>query len=158
VVSAVIHRQRRRRRRQSGYSLLEIIIVVAIIGLLVTLVAPQLFGRLDQSRTTTAQAQARMLHTALDAYRLDTGAYPSESDGLSVLVNAPSGDALAQWRGPYLDGGSLPLDPWGRPYHYAPSNGVGAPAIYSLGADGRPGGTGVNSDVGSLPQNGTPSS
>jgi general secretion pathway protein G len=142
----------RRRKAGGGYSLLEILIVVAIIGLLVTLVAPQLFGRLDQSRVTTAQAQIRMLQSALDSFRLDMRRYPSESEGMTALITAPSGDAGRNWRGPYLDSTSVPLDPWGKPYLYQPASDGGKPALYSLGADGKPGGDGTNADVGVLPK------
>jgi general secretion pathway protein G len=134
-----------------GYSLLEILIVVAIIGLLVTLVAPQLFGRLDQSRVTAAQAQVRSLRAALDSFRLDIGHYPSVEEGLSALVTAPQGDETQTWRGPYLDGGRVPMDPWGKPYVYSPEDGT-RPAIYSYGADGAPGGSGTAKDVGDLPE------
>lgn len=141
-------RQSPRRPHEAGYSLLEIIIVVAIIGLLVTLVAPQVFGRLDQSRVTAAEAQIRMLRSALDSYRLDVGTYPSGSDGLSALITRPSSEQAELWRGPYLDGGQLPLDPWGRPYAYSADAGDGSPQIVSLGADGRAGGSGINADIG----------
>lgn len=79
-------RRARKLRAKRGYSLMEILIVVAIIGLLVTLVAPQLFGRLDQSRVTAATAQIRMLRSALDSFRLDNGRYPTEAEGLAALV------------------------------------------------------------------------
>lgn len=147
-----LNRPRKIWRRRKGYTLLEMIIVVAIIGLLATLVGPQLFNRLDQSRVTTAQTQIKMLRSALDAYRLDVGDYPNEAEGLSTLVNAPVGDAASGWRGPYIDGGVLPADPWGRPYLYAPDNGNGVPAIYSFGADGRPGGAGLNATIGTVPK------
>ena len=150
-----LHSRRARRVRrggQPGYSLLEILIVVAIIGLLVTLVAPQLFGRLDESRVTTAVAQIRMLRSALDSFRLDTGRYPTEAEGLAALVTAPAGAELGDtWRGPYLDGGRLPADPWGHPYGYAPVSSGDGPALYSYGADGKPGGQKTAKDVGQLP-------
>jgi len=151
IATQLMRRFRARRRLQSGYSLLEILIVVAIIGLLVTLVAPQLFGRLDQSRATTAQAQIRMLQSALDSFRLDMRRYPSESEGLTALIAAPGGDDGRDWRGPYLDSTSVPLDPWGKPYLYQPASGSDKPALYSYGADGKPGGDGTNADVGVLP-------
>jgi general secretion pathway protein G len=134
-----------------GYSLLEILIVVAIIGLLVTLVAPQLFGRLDQSRVTAAQAQVRMLRSALDSFRLDVGHYPAADEGLAALIEAPKSGDLDSWRGPYLDALSVPKDPWGHDYVYAPSEVGAPPAIYSLGSDGKPGGSKTAADVGVLP-------
>jgi general secretion pathway protein G len=147
-------RRARKLRAKRGYSLMEILIVVAIIGLLVTLVAPQLFGRLDQSRVTAATAQIRMLRSALDSFRLDNGRYPTEAEGLAALVTAPGGDLGGTWRGPYLDGGRLPPDPWGNPYGYAPTSAGDGPAIYSYGADGKPGGNQTAKDLGVMP--GTP--
>lgn len=141
---------RKRRSAAPGYSLLEILIVVAIIGLLVTLVAPQLFGRLDQSRVTAAQAQVRSLRAALDSFRLDVGRYPNAEEGLSALVTTPQNDEGQTWRGPYLDGGRVPMDPWGKAYVYEP--GEEKLALYSYGSDGNPGGTGTAKDVGDLPE------
>lgn len=149
--AATMTSKARRRRRQGGYSLLEILIVVAIIGLLVTLVAPQLFGRLDQSRVTAATAQIRMLRSAVDSFRLDNGRYPTEAEGLNALVISPGGDIAETWRGPYLDGGRLPPDPWGNPYGYAPTGAAEGPAIFSFGSDGKPGGAQTAKDVGNMP-------
>lgn len=152
-ITNLIRRRRGRAARKMlrGYSLMEILIVVAIIGLLVTLVAPQLFGRLDQSRVTAATAQIRMLRSAVDSFRLDNGRYPNEAEGLAALVTSPGGDVAETWRGPYLDGGRLPADPWGNPYGYAPTGAADGPAIYSYGADGKPGGAETAKDVGNLP-------
>jgi general secretion pathway protein G len=130
---------------------MEILIVVAIIGLLVSLVAPQLFGRLDQSKVTAATAQIRMLRSSLDAFRLDNARYPTEAEGLRALIASPGGDVDQTWRGPYLDDSKVPLDPWIKPYGYAPIGEFDGPAIYSYGADGSPGGEGDDKDLGNLP-------
>lgn len=139
--------------RESGYSLLEILIVLAIMGLLATMVAPRLFANLDKSKVTAAKAQAKSLRLALDAYKLDTGSYPNTTQGLSVLMKAPQGNN-GQWYGPYLDGDAVPNDPWNHPFVYeAPLlDGNGrelSPHVISLGADNAPGGTGLNADVSS---------
>lgn len=136
---------------QKGFTLLEMLVVLVIIGLLAGLVGPQLMGRVDTSRQTTAETQGRMLKSALDTMRLDIGRYPTKEEGLGMLVNAPEDERVARkWRGPYLSE-DLPPDPWGNPYVYEPisSNTV---ALYSLGADGEPGGEDINSDVGLLPK------
>ena len=140
---------------REGYSLMEILITLAIIGLLVGLVGPQLLNRLDQSRVTTAETQVRMLRSALDTYRLDVGRYPTEQQGLNALVSQPSDlDDPTMWRGPYLDAGEVPADPWGAPYVYSPDGRATGPVLYSYGADGRPGGSGDNADVGLMPDAG----
>ncbi len=143
-----------RRQAEAGYSLLEILIVVAIIGLLVTLVAPQLFGRLDQSKVTAASAQIKMLRSAVDAFRLDNGRYPTDSEGLAALVSKPGSELETTWRGPYLDGGEVPKDPWANPYGYGQVGVKDGPAIYSYGADGKPGGSKNDADLGNLPAGG----
>lgn len=135
-----------------GYSLIEILVVLAIMAVLASLVAPRLLGQVDRSKVTAAQAQISALKTALDTLRLDMGRYPTESEGLEFLVRSPSDPQLsAMWFGPYIEG-ELPVDPWGRPYEYAPpavQDGTTrqAPAIISYGADGQPGGEGMNADI-----------
>jgi len=130
-----------------GYSLMEILVAVAIIAVLATLVAPRLFGQLDRSRVTAAETQIDSLETALDTMRLDLGRYPTEEEGLGLLL-APTADVEALWAGPYLDE-ALPPDPWGNPYRYQPA---ASPAergrVYSLGADNAEGGDGLAADIG----------
>lgn len=144
---------KRKRNGEAGYSLLEILIVLAIMGLLATLVAPRLFTQLDKSKITAAKAQAKSLRLALDAYKLDTGNYPSSTEGLTVLIKAPQNNN-GTWYGPYLDGDAVPNDPWNNAFVYeAPElDGNGrelSPHVVSLGADNAPGGTGSNADVSS---------
>jgi general secretion pathway protein G len=135
-----------RQRAQAGYSLMEVLIAVAIIATLAALVAPRLFGQLDSSRQAAALTQIRMVETALDTMRLDLGRYPSQDEGLGLLV-APSADAGANWNGPYMDGG-LPQDPWGAPFQYEAGDDLSRRGrVYSFGADGTLGGEGLNADI-----------
>ncbi len=132
------------RRAQAGFSLIEILIVVAIMGLLVGLVGPNVMRQFENSKAKTAYVQIQSLRTALDVFMTDVGRYPAEGEGLAVLV---AGSGLAGWAGPYLKDGRLPLDPWGRPYRYEPTADM-PNRVISLGADGAPGGEGVNADIG----------
>ena len=135
------------KRSSPGYSLMEILVAVAIIAVLATLVAPRLFGQLDRSRITAAQTQIRMIETALDTMRLDIGRYPSQEEGLSLLLQG--NESVSQmWSGPYMDDG-LPADPWGRAYLYASAQtSADRGQVYSLGADGEEGGDGLDADIG----------
>lgn len=134
-----------------GFTLLEMLVVLVIIGLLAGLVGPQLMGRVDTSRQTTAETQGRMLKSALDTMRLDIGRYPTKDEGLAMLVKAPDDERISRkWRGPYLSE-DLPADPWGNPYQYEPLTGNSV-ALFSLGADGEAGGEDINADVGILPK------
>ena len=138
--------------KDAGYSLLEILVVLAIMALLITLVAPRLLGRVDQAQVTTATAQAKSLKLALDSYRLDNGRYPTEEEGLAALMVAP--DSATSWFGPYMDGDTLPVDPWGNAYIYTPpartADGRNTSVrVVSLGSDGAPGGAGDAADISS---------
>lgn len=132
-----------RRGKAAGFSLIELLIVMVILGLLASLVGPKMFGKLGMAKQKTAKAQIEMLLTALDAYRLDMGAYPSSQEGLEALVTNPGDD---RWDGPYLAKG-LPEDPWGNPYHYEIPGQNGEVDIYSYGLDNQPGGDGEDKDV-----------
>ena len=136
--------------KEAGYSLLEILVVLAIIGTLMGLVAPRLLGNVDKSKVVAAKAQTKNLRLALDSFKLDTGRYPTSEEGLRVLVNAPANDN-GNWYGPYLDG-ELPKDPWNNDFVYqAPQQGengrVISPKIISLGADNAVGGAGLDADI-----------
>lgn len=130
--------------RAVGFTLLELLVVVAIIGLLVGFVAPRYFGQIGKSEVTAARAQIDALEKALDQYRLDTGHYPSTEQGLAALMQRPQNEP--KWNGPYLRK-SVPLDPWGRPYQYRAPGEKGDFDLLSLGKDGAPGGSGEDADL-----------
>jgi len=131
---------------QSGFTLIELLVVLVILVLLASLVAPRVLGYLGSSRTKAAKVQIESLGSALELFKLDTGRYPTTSEGLQALMQAPQG--ASGWNGPYLTKREVPNDPWGRPYNYR-SPGQGGPfEIFSLGADNQVGGTGENEDVG----------
>lgn len=131
-------------RRTFGFTLLELLIVVAIIGLLVGFVAPRYFGQLGKSEVNAAKAQMNALEKALDQYRLDTGRYPATELGLNALVTRPPNEA--KWNGPYLSK-TVPLDPWGKPYFYKAPDEKFDFDLVSYGKDGQPGGSGENADL-----------
>lgn len=127
-----------------GFTLLELLVVVAIIGLLAAYVGPRYFSQLGKSETTVAKAQIEAFDKALDQYRLDVGRYPTTEQGLTVLVTKPAGDK--KWNGPYLSK-AIPADPWGNPYRYRNPGPKGEYEILSYGKDGLPGGTGDATDI-----------
>ena len=137
---------KRRSTAKAGYSLIEIMIVLAIIGLIVALVGPRFFAQFDKAKVTTATTQAKSLKEALHTMNLDIGRYPSEQEGLSLLVQA-GGDGAQGWQGPYLSSADLPKDPWKNDYVYIPPSDGQDPRIGSFGADGKEGGSGVNADI-----------
>jgi general secretion pathway protein G len=131
------------KRSQRGFTLIELLIVMIILGLLATLVAPKMFQKVGSSKQKAAQTQIGMIGTALDAYRLDIGGYPPTDLGLDALRKNPGTPA---WDGPYLPK-DVPSDPWGRAYVYRAPGEHGEYDLYSLGADGQDGGDGENADV-----------
>jgi len=135
-------------RDDAGFTLIEIMVVIAIIGILATLIVPRIMGRPDEARATAAKHDIGTISQALKLYRLDIGRYPTSEQGLNALVVKPSADPIPQnWKaGGYLD--SLPKDPWGHPYQYANPGTKGEIDIYSYGADNKPGGTGIDADIG----------
>lgn len=130
--------------RDRGFTLLELLVVMVIIGLLASLVAPQYFAQVGKSSAKVARAQIESLGQALDQYRLDVGRYPTQDQGLNALRDAPPN--VPQWRGPYLKR-AVPADPWGHPYAYQVPGQHGEYDIVSLGSDGQPGGEGDAADV-----------
>jgi general secretion pathway protein G len=136
---------RRRAAAEDGFTLVELLVVLVILVLLASLVAPRVIGYLGSSRTKAAKVQIQSLSTALELYKVQNGRYPTSSEGLKALVQAPPG--ATNWDGPYLTKKELPSDPWGRPYTYRSPGEHGAFDIVSLGADNQPGGTGENEDI-----------
>jgi general secretion pathway protein G len=127
-----------------GFTLLELLVVVAIIGLLAGYVGPKYFGQIGKAEIKTARDQLDALEKALDTYRLDVGRYPTSEQGLTALVTQPAG--LTRWAGPYLKKG-VPPDPWGRPYLYKSPGEHGEFDLSSNGRDGAPGGSGEDADI-----------
>lgn len=133
---------------QSGFTLIEIMVVVVILGILAALVVPQIMSRPDQAKVTVARGDIKAVAAALDMYKLDNHAYPSTQQGLEALVEKPSGNPPAKnWnREGYLK--RLPVDPWGTVYQYLAPGTKGAFDLYSLGADGKQGGSELDADIG----------
>ncbi|MGJ3590149.1 type II secretion system major pseudopilin GspG [Stutzerimonas stutzeri] len=131
-----------------GFTLIELLVVLVILGMLAGLVGPRLFSNVDKSKVKTADTQVKMLRGSLQTYRLDVGSYPSTEQGLAALMHKPSD--VSNWQGPYLED-ELPKDPWSNAYVYkSPVDNLQGFALYSLGADGKPGGDGLDADVGYL--------
>ena len=132
--------------RQAGVTLIEMLVVVTIIGLFVALVGPSLFKRADEAKVTVTRSQIDNFMTALGTYKLDTGTFPTSEQGLQALRVKPAD--VNQWNGPYMPK-DIPKDPWGRDFHLPLPRRTSAdePEIVSLGADGQPGGEGINADI-----------
>mgnify|MGYP000070610166 CR=1 FL=1 len=135
-----------RREAEEGFTLVELMVVIVIIGLLATVVLINVLPSQDKAMVTKAKADIATLEQAMEMYRLDNLSYPAGGDGLNALVNAPAGTQPGRYRsGGYIK--NLPNDPWGRPYQLSVPGRRGAFDIYSLGADGAPGGEGEKADI-----------
>ena len=138
---------RLKRRSEGGFTLLELLVVLAIMGMLAAIIAPQVIKYLGTSKTQTAKVQIQNVMSALELFRLDVGRYPTQQEGLEALVTAAP--TAPNWNGPYLKKDSALKDPWGNPYFYQNPGQHGEVDVYSLGQDKAPGGTGEAQDVGS---------
>jgi len=136
-------------RRQRAFTLLEVMVVMVIIGILAALIVPKIISRPDEARIIAAKQDIATLMQALKLYRLDNGRYPTTEQGLQALVVKPTTSPVPpNWKpGGYLD--RLPMDPWGHAYQYLNPGLHGEIDVFSYGADGAPGGQGIDADIGS---------
>lgn len=132
---------------QRGFTLIEIMVVVVILGILAAIVAPNVLGRIDDAQATRVAQDLRGIESAMKFYRLDNFAYPSSEQGIDALVNKPADPNIRNWKsGGYLT--RTPKDPWGNEYRYLNPGQNGEIDIYTLGRDRKPGGEGVDADIG----------
>ena len=142
-----VRRTAARLRPSAGFTLIEIMVVVVILGILAALVAPNVIRRIDDARVTKAKQDVRAYETALNLYRMDNFRYPTTEQGLEALVKRPVDPNIRNWKeGGYIDG--MKKDPWGNDYAYIAPGSHGDYDLYTLGADGQPGGEGQDADIG----------
>jgi general secretion pathway protein G len=132
---------------QRGMTLIEILVVLVLIGIVLGIVGGNFIGRGEKAKADAAKIEISQIGQALDLYKLETGRYPTSSEGLQALVAAPAG--ATNWNGPYWKKSSIPKDPWGNDYRYSSPGQKGAYDILSMGADGKEGGEGTNKDISS---------
>jgi general secretion pathway protein G len=140
-----------RNRNEKGFTLIELMVVVIILGILASLIVPRFMGRTDEAKIVKAKVDISALETAIKLYKLDNGVYPSTEQGLQALIEKPeSGRIPSKWNeGGYLEKEKLPTDPWGNAYVYLSPGLHGDYDIISYGADGAPGGEGIDADINS---------
>ena len=137
---------------QRGFTLIEIMVVVIIIGLLAAIVAPTVINRIDDAQITKAKADISSIENGMKLYRLDNFAYPTTEQGIEALVTQPNDPNVRNWKaGGYIS--DMPVDPWGNAYLYLNPGNNGEIDIYTLGRDGRPGGEGIDADIGNWNSN-----
>lgn len=135
-----------RRGLGSGFTLLELMVVLLILAMLASIAAPQVLKYLSKAKSQTARVQLDALSAGLDFYHIDLGHYPTQAQGLQALVRRPADEP--RWDGPYVKRDASLVDPWGRPYQYRIPGQHGAYDLYTLGADGKQGGSGEDADIG----------
>ena len=140
------HGTRRGMRRRNGFTLLELLVVLAILGLLYAIVGPQVIKYLGSSKSEAASVQVKNIDAALKLLRLDAGRYPTNEEGLKALVTQPQ--QMPNWRGPYLPNATALNDPWGNAYRYQSPGKHGEIDVASLGSDNAEGGSGESKDLG----------
>jgi len=133
------------RHSEAGFTLVEMLVVIAIIGLIMGLIGPRVLNYLSESKVKAAKIQLQSFASALDLYFLDAGRFPSSAEGLAALVRQTPG--VSAWNGPYLKGGSVPNDPWNHAYIYRSPGERGPYDILSYGSDGQEGGSGLAADI-----------
>lgn len=143
---------RKKLQDRSGFTLIELMIVIVIVGILATLLIPRIMERPEEARRVKAKMDIRTIESALKLYKIDSGEYPTTEQGLEALINKPdTAPVPMKWRdGGYLDGNSVPKDPWGNPYNYtSPTQDGKDYEITSYGRTGQPGGTGRDAEISS---------
>ncbi|WP_028103154.1 type II secretion system major pseudopilin GspG [Pseudoduganella violaceinigra] len=140
--------QKLSKRRSAGFTLIEIMVVVVIMGVLAALVLPRVLDRVGTSKVAAAKVEISTIMQALKMYKLDNQRYPTTEQGLQALMAKPTaGPAASGWKAPYLE--KMPKDPWGNDYKFLSPGVKGEVDVFSYGADGQPGGTGDDADIGS---------